>query len=476
MLRELRTIDRAELTPRERISYDLFERLTAESIEGQAFPEELLQVDNLRSVAELVPRTICLMPADTPEERDRLEARKDAVPRLVDQTIALLELGIERGVTQSQAALTRVPGQLERQLDSSDSGGIWRERVLPSFEKLRRYLVERYIPSARPSTDWASLPRGEAWYEYKVRVATTTRQTPRELHEVGLQEVARLRSQMSLLAREAGFADDFPAFRDFMRTDDRFFFDDADALLAAYRDVCKRIEPGLVKLFGRLPWLPYGVAPVPDHLQKAGPVAYYQSGSVAGRRAGWFHANTYDVRTRPKWEMDVLTLHEAVPGHHLQIALALEMDDLPDFRKWSFLDAYVEGWALYAESLGDELGLYKDPYSRMGRLSYDALRSCRLVIDTGLHAFGWSRERSIDYLLSNSCEAPHDVAVEIDRYIGMPAQALSYKAGELVIRRLRDELSKKHGDRFDLRAFHDSVLAEGPLPLDMLEAQVLGNL
>ncbi len=498
-LTELKTIPTDELSGRERVSHDLLSLLHSQAVEGERFPEQLLPIDNLRSVVETVPRILGMMPAASAADCERIIARIHAVPRLIDQTIGLLNVGIERGVTQSRPAVTQVPGQIQQLMKAGVAGsplmaplracsdslsGPTREKLsasaedavrnsaLPAYERLEQYLTETYIPRTRTTTDWASLPDGEAWYAWKARVSTTTTHTPGALHQLGLVEVARVREQMTELASEAGFSGDVAAFRHFLQSEPRFFFPDAESLLTGYRDICKRIESGLARLFGRLPWLPYGVAAVPEHSQRSAPVGYYESASLQGRRPGWFYANTYDLRSRPKWEMEALTLHEAVPGHHLQIALALEMDDLPEFRKWSFLEAYVEGWALYAESLGKELGLYRDPFSRMGQLSYDAVRSCRLVLDTGLHHLSLGRDWAIEYLLANSCETLRNVEVEIDRYIGMPAQALSYKAGELVLRGLRHQATVKLGDQFDLPAFHDVVLSEGPLPLDMLETQV----
>ena len=259
---------------------------------------------------------------------------------------------------------------------------------------------------------------------------------------------------------------------DFLRSDPRFFFDTPEALLAAYRDIAKRADPELARLFGRLPRLPYGVVPVPAYAEKSQTTAYYEPGSPAAGRPGYFYANTYDLRARPRWEMEALTLHEAVPGHHLQLALAQELEDVPEFRKHGFYTAYIEGWGLYAESLGSEMGFYTDAYSRFGQLTYEVWRAIRLVVDTGMHALGWSREQALRYFEENAGKAAHDIVVEIDRYIVWPGQALAYKIGELKIKELRARAAARLGERFDVRGFHDEVLASGAVPLDILEDRI----
>jgi uncharacterized protein (DUF885 family) len=257
-----------------------------------------------------------------------------------------------------------------------------------------------------------------------------------------------------------------------MRSDARFFYTDADHLLVAYRDICKRLDAALPRLFRTLPRLPYGVLPVPAYSEKAQTTAYYYPGSQEAGRSGYFFANTYDLKSRPRWEMEALAAHEAVPGHHLQISLAQELTDLPAFRRHGHHTAFVEGWGLYSESLGAELGLYRDPYSDFGRLTYDMWRAIRLVVDPGLHAFGWTREQAIRYFEENAGKAGHDIAIEVDRYISWPAQALAYKIGQLTIVRLREQARSSLRERFDVREFHDAVLLAGPLPLPFLEERV----
>jgi uncharacterized protein (DUF885 family) len=278
---------------------------------------------------------------------------------------------------------------------------------------------------------------------------------------------------METLITSTGFHGGFAAFNEFIRTDPQFFYGSADALLDGYRVIAKKTDPALGRLFGRLPRTQYGVLPVPEFRAPTSPGAYYISGAPATGRPGYFYANTFKVGVRPRWEMEALTLHEGVPGHHLQISLAQEVEDLPEFRRQTGFTAYVEGWGLYAESLGQELGLYADPYSQFGQLTYDMWRSIRLVVDTGIHALGWTRERAIQFFRENSGKSDQDIQVEVDRYIVWPGQALAYKIGQLKFRELRRTAEQRLGERFDVRAFHDAVLEHGALPLGELESRIL---
>jgi uncharacterized protein (DUF885 family) len=289
---------------------------------------------------------------------------------------------------------------------------------------------------------------------------------------MGLAEVKRIRAEMEQVRTEAGFKGSLPEFTRFLLKDSRFTFSSREALLMAYRELAKRLDPELPKLFRTLPRLPYGVRPVPEFSEKTVPAGYYNRGSVEAGRAGTFFVNTYDLPSRPKWQMDALVLHEAVPGHHFQIALAQEQGAVPDFRRHDFYGAYVEGWALYAESLGSELGVYQDPYMKFGALASEMLRAIRLVVDTGLHTKGWTRDQAIAYFRENSGETENDIIVEVDRYIVNPAQALGYKLGSLKIQELRAFAASELGPRFDVRVFHDEVLGSGALPLSILEARI----
>jgi uncharacterized protein (DUF885 family) len=311
-----------------------------------------------------------------------------------------------------------------------------------------------------------------AWYQVRARASTTTDLTPEQIHAIGLVEVKRIRAAMDSVIAASGFKGSFAEFVQFLRTDPRFYWTTADDLIHASRELMKRIDPELTRLFGALPRLPYGVSPIPSYSERSQTTAYYQPGSPLAHRAGTYFVNTYNLPARPKWEMEALSLHEAVPGHHLQIALAQELEGVPEFRRFGGYTAFVEGWGLYSESLGEELGLYADPYSRFGQLTYEMWRAIRLVIDTGIHTMGWTREQAIDYFKANAAKTEHDITVEVDRYIVWPGQALAYKIGELKIKELRAYSARTLGDRFDVRAFHDQVLGAGAVPLDVLDARI----
>lgn len=494
----LATIDRAALSDADQLSYDLFRRDLEMDIEGRRFKGEYLQMDQLSGVHQRVAQTIVTMPATTRAQYDDVLARLEGVPTLFEQAIVLLELGRAAGITPPAVALRDVPRQVESHIvDEPDQSpllalfesfpktisardqrqlrarahDVYADRIVPALRRLHDYLVTTYVPAARAPIGLRDVPDGEAWYAYAVRRSTTTRRTPKEIHELGLAEVKRIRRAMEAVAKEAGYdeLDDFVAA---LRTDPRFYFTRREDLLRAFRDIAKRVDPELVKLFGKLPRLPYGVLPVPDYAERSQPAAYYQPGTLAAGRAGYFFANTFDLPSRPTWAMDALVLHEAVPGHHLQIALSQELEDLPAFRRNGGYTAFSEGWGLYAESLGSELSLYTDAYARFGQLSFEMWRAVRLVVDTGIHAFGWSRERAIGYLRTNTGKTEHESTVEVDRYLVWPAQALAYKIGELKLKELRAYATKRLGAAFDVRAFHDVVLGSGALPLDVLDARV----
>jgi uncharacterized protein (DUF885 family) len=497
--RTLAAIDRAALSPEDQLSYDVFERSLTLSLEGRRFPAELLPITQMGGVHQGPVQVVTRMPAGSVKEYEDIVARLRGLPVLVDQSLALLRRGLARGITPPRITLRDVPQQVKNQIVSDplaspllaaftkfpdDVPAADRERLLaeakaaytsgiaPAFQRLHDYLARTYIPGSRESIALRDLPDGAAWYAFNARQSTTTSLTPQQIHDIGLAEVKRIRAEMEAAMAEAGFKGTFAEFLQFLRTDPRFFFEKPEDLLAAYRDICKRADPELTRLFGTLPRLPYGVRPVPPYAEKSQPTAYYERGSLSAGRPGYFYANTYDLRSRPRWEMEALSLHEAVPGHHLQLALAQELPEVPDFRKHGAFTAYVEGWGLYAESLGGELGFYRDPYARFGRLTYEMWRAIRLVVDTGLHSLGWSRQQAIDLFRENAAKTEHDIVVEVDRYIVWPGQALAYKIGELKIQELKARARKAQGERFDVRAFHDRVLLSGPVPLGVLEARI----
>ena len=498
-LTALRAIDRNKLGSTDQLNYDLFARNATDALDESRFPGELMPVTQLDGEQQDVPRIFAQMPSGTVREDEDIIARLRAVPVLVNQTITLLERGLASGVTPPQITLRDVPAQAQSlvvadpltspmlaafvhfpaEIGSADQQRLraaavaaYRDSVAPAFQKLSAFLRDKYVPGARRTIGMRDLPNGLDWYRVRARASTTTDLTPEQIHALGLAEVKRIRGLMDSVIAATGFKGTFADFAQFLRTDPRFFFTTREDLLRASRDLAKRIDPELVRLFGTLPRLTYGVSPVPPYAERSQTTAYYQGGSPEAHRAGTYFVNTYNLPARPKWEMEALTLHEAVPGHHLQISLAEELQGVPEFRRYGGYTAFIEGWGLYSESLGDELGLYKDAYSKFGQLTYEMWRAIRLVLDTGIHTMGWTREQAIDYFKANAGKAEHDITVEVDRYIVWPGQALAYKIGELKIKELRSYASSTLGSKFDIRAFHDQVLGAGALPLDALDARI----
>jgi uncharacterized protein (DUF885 family) len=493
-------IDRGKLSSKDQLNYDLFLYDLRGRVEREEFPSELLAVDALfNGPAVNIPITIQNAPHTTVRDYENLLARLKGIPHVIDDTIALLSEGVREGVTQPQIVLRDVPAQMEN-LGSGDphssplfeafrnfpasvpeaerarlareASAVLDSAVQPAYRKLQRYLVSEYLPKARTTIARTALRDGARWYTSDLREHSTLDVTAQQIHDIGQAEVRRIRSEMDAVMRRSAFHGDFAAFQNFLRTDPRFYFTRPDDLVTAYRDLCKRIEPELPRLFGKLPRAPYGVRPFPDYRAPSETSARYSPGSAGGVRPGYYVVNTYKLESRPKYEMEALTLHESVPGHHLQISLAQEMEGVPEFRRRLRSTAFTEGWGLYAESLGEELGFYADPYQKFGQLSFEMWRACRLVVDTGMHAMGWSREQAIAFMKDNTALTDQNVVAEVDRYIAWPGQAVAYKLGEMKIRQLRRMAEQQLGARFDVRAFHDALLAEGTLPLDILEARM----
>jgi uncharacterized protein (DUF885 family) len=498
-LRVIQSIRRAQLGPADQLNYDLFRHNLEDAIAGRRFKGEYLAVSQLSGVQQDAAETLETAPHATVQDYEDILARLGSLPQVIDQTIVLLQRGLQSGVTAPRITLRDVPDQVKAQMVEdpdknpllkafkefpaeipghervrlrAQAAAAVRERDIPAFGKLHEFLVTQYLPGARQTIALSDLPEGKAWYDFNVRTVTTTSLSAEQIHQLGLSEVRRIRGDMDKVIAETGFKGSFDQFLRYLRTEPRFFYTNKEDLLCGYRCIAKRIDPELIRLFGKLPRLPYGVLPVPAYSERSQTTAYYQPGSVQAGRPGYFYANTYALNTRPRWEMEALTAHEAVPGHHLQISLAQEMENVPEFRKYSGYTAFVEGWGLYAESLGGEMGLYEDPYTKFGQLTYEMWRAIRLVVDTGIHSMGWSRQQAIDYFLANSGKTEHDVTVEVDRYIVWPGQALAYKIGELKFKELRAYATKELAGTFDIRAFHDQVLANGALPLDVLDARI----
>lgn len=499
-LEKLGTIDRAQLPADEQLNYDLFRRDLADRIAGHAFKPELTPISQLDGV-QLLAQIVEFTPFTSVKDYENWLARLQSLETLIDQNIALMRTGIAEKRVRPRIAMQRVLPQLSAQLvtraedspfhapfesypESVDEDvraqlsiaaqAVILESVVPAYRRLHDFMAKEYLPAC-PEHDYglSTQPDGAAHYAWLVGHHTTTSLTAEQIHELGLREVARLRTEMAAVMRRAGHTGSIARFRDKLSWNPRYQYREPEALLDAYRAIAKRIDPALPRLFGKLPRTPYGVRAIPDLAAPSAPAAYYYPPSADGTRAGYFYANTHRPETRYGWEMEALTAHEAVPGHHLQIALANELEGLPAFRKHGMeLTAFVEGWGLYAESLGEELGLYQDVGSRFGQLSFEMWRAVRLVVDTGLHAKGWSRKKAREYAAELVPKSADEIAVEIDRYIAMPGQALAYKVGELKIQELRQRARAKLGARFDVRGFHDTVLGSGPLPLDLLEQNI----
>jgi uncharacterized protein (DUF885 family) len=499
-LGRIEAIDRAKLSAADQLNYDLFLLQTKLAVEGDAFPYELVPLHQMGGIYMTLGELAQQIPRDTVKDHENFLARMRAFPRAVDDTITLMKRGLAAGLTPPRVIVRDVAEAIANQIAEDpakspiyelaftnfrpsipraeqerlqkEAAQVLRDEVLPALRRLHAFWTTEYEPKTRDAIAWTSVPQGKEWYPYLVRQQTTTELSPDEIHALGLSEVKRIRAEMETIRAQTGFTGTLEEFFTFLRTDPRFYFTKREELLVAYRDISKRVDPELTRLFGRIPRLPYGVIPIPAYSEQTQTTAYYMPGSPESHRPGYYYVNLYDLPSRPKWEMEALSLHEAVPGHHLQIAIAQELEELPPFRRNGNFTAFTEGWGLYAESLGPELGMYTDPYSRFGQLTYQMWRAVRLVVDTGMHAKGWTRRKAIDYFVANSSKPLHDIEVEIDRYLAWPGQALAYKLGELKIKELRASAERELGAAFDVRAFHDAVLGAGPLPLSLLETRM----
>ena len=497
-LARLHKINRKALSEADRLNYDTFEWQLKQTIGRQQFKEYLTPIGMLGGVQTLDGLAQVLSFKTEKDFRDWL-ARLAALPLLVDQNIVLLEEGIKAGLTPPAVLMQRVSKQIARQASGpADASAFYQpflsmpesfseaqkaalrneavqligEKVIPAYARLGKFFDGVYLPKARQSIGASALPNGKAYYDFLAAHFTTTNLSADAIHAIGLSEVARIRARMEAVMRETGYKGTLPEFFNFLRTDPRFFHKSGPELLLAYQAMSKRIDPELVKVFSVLPRMTYGVRAIPDNIAPDTTTAYYQPGSTDGKRPGYYYVNLYRPEVRPTWEMMALSLHEAVPGHHFQFARGLELGELPMFRKTAYFVAYSEGWGLYAEQLGYDMGLYANPYDKFGQLTYEMWRAVRLVVDTGMHAKGWSRQQAIDYFKANAPKTEQDIVNEIDRYIGWPGQALGYKIGQLKISELRKRASDTLGASFDLRAFNDEVVGTGSIPLTALELHI----
>jgi uncharacterized protein (DUF885 family) len=498
MLGRTRSIDRSRLSGQDRLSHALLLWELDLAVQAQRFPPVML-LTQISGPHLMLPQLVSVTPFRTADDYQNYLRRLSAFPLYLEQAIGLLRLGIQVGWVQPSEPLRGVPNQIQGQLSPdveqsalytpfrqmpetipeaeceqlrSAARAYIMDSIVPALEKFQNFVTESYVPAGHRPIAASSLPDGEAYYAHCIREYTTTELSPAEIHKTGLSEVARLREAMNSIIQEEGFEGSLEEFVSFLRSDPRFYFTKGEDLVTAYRDIAKRADAELPKLFVELPRTPYGVRAFPDYEAPSQTTAQYYPGATDGSRAGYFLVNTYRLDMRPRYEMEALTLHEAVPGHHLQIARAQELGHLPDFRRNASYTAYVEGWALYAEHLGSAMGFYADPYSKFGQLTYEMWRACRLVVDTGLHQFGWTRQQAIEYIQENTAKTEQDIAVEVDRYIVWPGQALAYKIGELKIKELRAKAERELHSRFDLRRFHNALLDDGPLPLALLEEQI----
>ena len=509
-LEKLDKLTKSKLSAEDALNADLLRRQHKAWIEADAVGTYVLPFSHLGYLPEGIKQFPGLQNAGQLAEQLRFEtlddyrdwlARLDSFPTYVEQTTARMREGIARKVVHPKVILDRVPAQLDSQINVAPTATLFyrpftrfppgvpeaerqkladtgarliRDRVQPALKGFRAFLVDSYIPAAPAQVGAWQWPNGEALYAHWIRVYTTTSMTADQVHALGLSEVARLRGEMEKVKAQTGFTGTMPEFFQHLRTDPRYFYKTPEELLLHYRAIAKRVDPALVKLFRTLPRAPYGVEPTPAAMAPDATTGFYYGGAADGSRAGAFWVNLYRPETRPRWEMVPLTLHEAVPGHHMQGALSAEAEGIPQFRRHGMEIAYTEGWGVYSETLGDELGVFDDAYDRFGQLTFEMWRAVRLVVDTGMHAKHWTRAQAISYYLENSPRPELDVTNEVDRYIAYPGQALAYKIGQLKIRELRTRAEQALGPRFDVRAFHDAVLLPGSLPLDVLETRIDG--
>ncbi|HWR52773.1 MAG TPA: DUF885 domain-containing protein [Bryobacteraceae bacterium] len=509
VLERLRSFQPAELSPTDQINYAVFYNLYSTWVEEDKYrwylvpehhmsglPEDFRMPPGVQSAAQLATN----LRFETAKDYQDWNTRLATFPAYVDQVIALMREGMRNGMMNPKVVMKRIPPQVEKlmvprvddslffkpflkmspsvppsqQQELAQTARTNIERsVVPSLRRFNDFLVKEYIPAAPDKVGIWQMPSGSDMYAFFVRKHTTTDLTPEQVHQLGLSEVKRIRAEMDAVLKQVGFKGTLKEFFVFLRTDPRFYYKQPNDLLIGYRNLAKQIDPKLLKIVKTLPRAPYGVEPTPAETAPDATTGFYFPGAPDGSRPGTYLVNLYRPETRPKWEMLPLTLHEAVPGHHLQLALAMEMKDVPNFRRFAGYAAYSEGWALYSETrLGYDMNLYNDLYDRFGQLTYEMWRAVRLVVDTGMHSMHWTRQQAIEYFLENSPRQELDITNEVDRYIAMPGQALAYKIGELKIGELRKEAEKKLGPAFDLRSFHDAVLAMGPVPLNVLQRQI----
>lgn len=495
---QLAEISTAGLSDQDRLNYEMFQLLLDESLEGDRFKLHQMPLNQMTGYQLSLPHLIDIQPLKTAEQFPDYFARLKAFPAQLADVIDNLKAGMESGRVQPHYVIEQVLPQIESLLSGkaednvmylplaqnqelseaersqlgAELGKIIDQSVKPAYQSLYDFVKSSYLPACRQTDGLWALPDGEAMYQYFIKVFTTPDLSADEIHEIGLQEVSRIRAEKIKLKNQLGFEGELEAFNQYLRTSSDFHFASRDALWNEYERVMAEATEKSASLFHRMPKAPCVLKEVEAYKAKSAPQAYYMPAPEDFSRPGYYYINTYDLPSRPTYAVTALTLHEAIPGHHLQLALAQELEGLPYFRRRLHITSYLEGWGLYAEYLGHQLNMYQDPYQLYGSLSFEMWRACRLVVDTGLHAKRWTRQQAIDFMKQNMSNSEHDIAAEVDRYLIMPGQALSYKIGELKIKELRQRAEQRLGQRFDIRDFHDVVIRNGAVPLAVLESEV----
>lgn len=497
----LQAIDRKALSAADALNADVFQRVIDEELEAADWPEHLMPIRQQNSPQIALGMIRVTHPFKTLKDYENYGKRLRAFPKQVDDLIAWMDEGIKKGVVRPKITIEQALPQIDAMItekiedcqlyepaktlpeefkthpyttaqDPKALVAIGTAEAVAGLKKLRSYLRETYLPKCRDTVGYCHLPNGKAWYRRLAKYHTTTDLSPEQIHQIGLDELKRIHAEMVKIAREVGFDGDAKAFIDKMRADPKQHNTSAADMMRRHREILRKSDAQLPKVFGRLPKTPYELKEIESFRAPAAPDAYYYEAPEDNSRPAYFYVNVYKPETRPIYTMEALAYHEAMPGHHLQIALAREHDEWPTFRRFTAVTAFIEGWGLYSESLGFDLGGYKDPYSRFGALSFDAWRASRLVVDTGMHDMGWTRQQAIDFMKANTGLSEQNIISEIDRYIAWPGQALAYTIGKLEILKLRAECEKKLGAKFDIRAFHDELLSEGSLPLNTLRERM----
>jgi uncharacterized protein (DUF885 family) len=501
-LQRLLEIDRSQLGYQDQLSYDIFRINREQSLEGNQFPFHLQPINQFYSITNFFVQLgsgASAHPFKTVKDYEDFLSRADDFSEIIDQIVSNMKEGMQAGITQPRILMAKLQPQIDAHVvDKVEDSNFYapvrnmpedfsaedRERltaayedkimntIVPAYQRISNFIGDDYLDNARETVGLYAQPNGASWYEYMVRLRTTTNMTPEEVHQVGLNEVARIHGEMHSVMEEVGFDGDLKEFFEYMNTDPQFFFDEPEQLIQGYRDMSDHIAGLSEKLFEIFPKTEFEVRRVEPFREKSASGGSYQAGTPDGARPGVFYANAYDLSARPNWAMESLYLHEAIPGHHFQIMIQRENEDLPNFRRFGGFTAFSEGWGLYAESLGKELGVYTDPYQYFGGLNAELWRSIRLVVDTGIHAKGWSRQQVLDYMYENSAVAEARAVSEAERFMAIPGQALAYKVGQLKIRAIRDDAEARLGDKFDVKAFHTEVLRDGAMPLSMLESKI----